>query len=212
MTTMKQRVLIVTATALATANKAFSRAYDKAMFTLHTLFISNLIHACEHGDPSTLNAFYAGLRTNDATAVRLYLGRLTCIVGGWDGIEECSAEQMAIYREQGTFIAYKDKAFHIVPNEVLPYASDNCDKVVALAGAMLNPDGKVWREVTERNNLVEVKTVGDEAMATKLANLIKEARGGKKNTTSEVSAKVIDALVAAQKTVGMPTTTIGRLI
>lgn len=49
-------------------------SYAKTAVLLHQAACLNLFHTAEHGDCSQLNVFYQGLRVNDQTALRVWLG------------------------------------------------------------------------------------------------------------------------------------------
>lgn len=202
---------ITGADALRKGNKSFRTLYLKMGVTAHVLLCSHLLHAAEHGDPSTLNEFFGILKTNDKTAARLYIGRVTAIVGGWDGIETVTTEMMSQYKATGAFIEYADKEFHIIPKEAFSDAPANRTAVLGFAAAMLDPDGEVWKDFLDRNNLTEIKSIGDEDVQVKLANLIKEASGDKKNTNTSVSDATLAALTAAQAIIGKPVKVIATL-
>ncbi len=189
-----QRILITDKVALTKANKSFGRKYATLAVTAAVLCVSNIVHAATHGDPSTLNQWYSMLGTNDGTAVRNYIGRLTAIVGGWDGVSTVTGEEMNAFKAKGQFITYSKGAFEIIPVTVYENADLNRKAVMALAGDMLNPDGERFRDFNQRNNLSEIKVLGDTEMIARLDKIIKEAAG-----TEKVQSKVTPATLAAFK-------------
>ena len=154
-----------------------TKMYATAGNRIHIALVSALWFAAKHGYVQYLNQVYQALRSNDKTAVKLYIRRAHAIVGlegeNPDGLD--SAIILAAV-EAGTVLKLTKDEFSVV-------AGHNTKQAQALAKLceerFIDPDGEVDHKVLERNNFAEVKTLGD---GEALAQLIKLAKSFEDST------------------------------
>jgi hypothetical protein len=169
------------------------KAYGEAGRKAHIAVISCLWHVSTHGDVRPLNAFFAGLRTNDQQAVRLYVRRCQIIngLGGKDINKAMPSDVLNSAAEAGAILSFSKSEFHVVKNP-------NTDQAKIMVGLcetrFINPDGKKDMYVLDRNNFAEVATIGD-------TDLLKRVKALKTQLTTtdtrdvHVSDKVRDLIV-----------------
>lgn len=175
---MATLMIITDGKELSKHTAATLKTYASVGVRLHVDAISGLYHAAKHGDPVHLNRLYAGLRSNDQTALKMYIRRVHAILGvdGAD-IDGLDTDVLQAAIENGTILGMKKGEFFIVKGHTTTEAKllvDLCDK------RFINPDGDVDRMVFDRNNLSEVKTLGDAEVLSQLITL-----SAKVDTTSE---------------------------
>lgn len=160
--------IITDAAALGKSITSTLKTYASVGTRLHVLVVSALYHAAKHGDPIHLNRIYAGLRTNDQTAVRMYIRRAHAIIG-MDGasIDGLDTEVLQAAVEAGTVLAFHKGEFSVVAGATEPrkVLVDLCES------RFINPDGETDRMVFDRNNFSEVKTLGDQQVLDQLIKL-----------------------------------------
>lgn len=149
------------------------KAYKSVGERLHAVIVSSIWHACTHGDPSILNFVYTGLRSNDQTAVKMYIRRAMIINGRpkGDSPEKLTTEEINQALLQGSVFGYEKGQFTVIAG----HTSDEAKGLRSLCEKrFINPDGETDRMVFDRNNFAEVKTLDDQAVLSKLAQVIKE--------------------------------------
>lgn len=156
------------------------KAYGKVQVDLHVAVISAIAAVCRHGNPAELNRIYDALNSNDQTALKLYVRRITVANGlsmaghpkeAIDGIpSEVAAEMLT----KGSVIGFSKGAFAVVNG----HTSEQAIRMLDLCEQrFINPDGETDRYVFERNNFAEIKTFGDEETLKRIVKIIKETEG-----------------------------------
>lgn len=83
-------------------------AYNKVAKSLHETACASLFHVAQGNDPLPLNQFYNGLRVNDRTALRVWLGTHSTYVDLSDG----TVKPWLRYTEKGGFALVKGCESH----------------------------------------------------------------------------------------------------
>lgn len=160
--------LITNTTELGKSITSALKTYASVGLRLHVLTISALHHAAVHGDPIYINRIYAGLRTNDQTALRMFIRRSHAIVGLDGGaVDGLDSDVLNAAIEAGTVLTFTKGEFSVAPGatEARKVFAELCSK------RFLNPDGETDRHIFDRNNLSEVKTLGDTQVLDQLIKL-----------------------------------------
>lgn len=168
------------------------KAYQSAGVRIHIAVISALYHAAATGQNAVINRIMAGLRSNDATAVRQFVRRVSAIVG-LEGEEPdgLAAEVIQAAVEAGALLDFKQGEFTIKEGRghtsaIAKTWAKMCEE------RFINPDGERDKYILDRNNFTEVKTLGD---VDALKNLIRAATAVEEETDTRklnVSKKVKD--------------------
>lgn len=161
---------------LAKEQEATIRLYASAHAKLHICVVSGLWHAAVHGDPVHLNRLYSALKTNDQSAVKMYVRRVHAIIGlAGDVPDGKDKEIVQAAIEAGTVLGFADGAFTIKrgPKTVEAKALSKMAEE-----RFANPDNKRDFEVFERNVLSEVQTLNDKEVLTRFLKLVKEMGQG----------------------------------
>lgn len=156
---------------------------------LHVAVISAIWHACKHGNPAILNRVYEGLRSNDQTALKLYVRRASAINGMAlakskfavpDGLP---SEQVTEFVNAGTVLGFEKGLFTVANG----HTSAQAKQMLALCEErFINPDGENDRMVFDRNNFAEVKTLGDVEVLSAIEKQVKAALGADTDTKKHV--------------------------
>lgn len=138
---------------------------------LHVAACVALWHTVTHRNPALLNRLHSALRSNDQTALKLWIRRVQ-VTNGLILMNEIepnaaiptsdtggplAAEVIAEAEETGSVLAFENKQYAIV--------SDTVDAGKAMANLLVRrwfePDGKVDSKVFVRNNIAELVTYTD---------------------------------------------------
>lgn len=164
---------------------------------VHVAFISSLYHAATTGYVETLNTLIAGLRSNDQTALKMYVRRAAAIVGlGGENPDGKDSEVVIAAVEAGGILGVKTK--NGVPSfYILEGRGHNSEPAKALAklcvSRFIDPKEENGdRKVLERNNFAEVKTLGDMDILKAVAKALNSV-----NSTSETKKVHVSQQTAA---------------
>lgn len=81
------------------------RGYKSLAVQLHTSAAMALFHALQFREASAMNALYHGLRVNDQTALRLWVGRLTLTPGNTErNATDKAASLIGYTKDKGFFV------------------------------------------------------------------------------------------------------------
>lgn len=147
------------------------KQYQSSGRAIHVSVVSALYHAATTGDPRYLTQIYEGLRSNDQTAVRMYIRRVSAIVGLDGGNPDGLANEVINAAvERGGILTFKEKKFQVIQG----HTSDAAKLTATLCEErFISPDGENDREVLARNNFAEVRTLGDEQVLDNLLKVLK---------------------------------------
>lgn len=165
------------------------KTYASVGLRIHVEIVSALWHAAAFGNPFYLNRIYSALRSNDQTAVKLFIRRAHVIVG-LEGADPAGlpSEVIQAAAEKGAVVKLTKEEFSIVNGHNTPQAQTLAALCV---DRFINPDGKTDKNVLDRNNFAEVKVLGDnEALAQiiKLASSFEESTDTRKVNISKTLA------------------------
>lgn len=168
--------------------------YQSTGKRVHTAFVSALYHAATTGYVETLNQLFSGLRSNDQTAVKMYVRRASAIVGLNGGDPEgLHTEEIQAAIENGKVLNFAKNEFSIAEGR-----GHNSKQAKALAELcekrFINPDGETDKYVLDRNNFSEVRTLGDTDVLKQVLRSLKlpESTGARREV--HVSKGTVDFL------------------
>lgn len=175
---------------------ATAKLYASAHKRLHVGAISAIWHLAKHGNPALLNQLNGFLKTNDQSALRMYIRRANAIVGLKGDVPDGKPKevvQAAI--EQGGVIGFKNKAYVALRGHTTAEAK----ALVKFAEErFINPDGKRDFGVFDRNVLSEIAVLNDAEFLGRLAKMAKEIDAGNTDRreihVSEKTAKFIRSI------------------
>lgn len=165
MTKLTLNMIAADSKAIAKFNSDTLSSYSKTAVLLHQAACLNLFHTAEHGDCSQLNVFYQGLRVNDQTALRVWLGTHCSYVDLDNGemrqwIKFTAKDGFRVVKgtlekRQGMFTVEADEAVENDTRTVLmnlkPFYEKNVkDKDALTLEALLNILGKAAERVTKQ--------------------------------------------------------------
>ncbi len=163
------------------------RAYDTVHRNLHVAAVSAIHNLAKSGNPARLQRLYDGLRQNDQTALKLFIRRSNILVGvGGKDIEAMPTEQLNKAAIDGQVISFEKNLFVTAKGHTTPEAkalADLCEK------RFINPDGTKDKYVFERNNIAEIKTLGDTEALKAIVQLGRFLEN-KENSVTKISSKV----------------------
>lgn len=143
---------------------------------VHIAVVSALAFAAATGQNAMLNQVYEGLRSNDQTAMKLFIRRAHVIngmvLGGADFLKATpdglEAEVIVGFASVGAVVELSKGQFSVVRGHNTPEAAGLAK---LLHERLINPDGEIDRQVLDRNNFAEVKTLGDTQVLEQLIKL-----------------------------------------
>lgn len=154
--------------------------YKSVRVRLHVAIISAIWHTAKHGNPALLQRVYDGLAANDQAAVKLFLRRISAIVGLNDPktavskLEEPDMKEHEVILaaiNRGKLVDFKQGSFVVVNG----HTSDQAKMFAALmSDRFINPDGKRDHMVLERDNFAETRTLGDAQVIDQLLRSAKQ--------------------------------------
>lgn len=175
--------IITDKTKLSAHIKRALSTYAKVGDAIHVAVVSALHHAAKYGDPQYLTAIYSGLRSNDQTAMKMYLRRVSAIVGLEGENPDGQESEVVIAAVAAGGIVTLEKGEFVITQG---HTSVAAKSTVALCESrLIKPDGKVDRKVLDRNNFAEVKTLGDAEVLDRILKLVADLN--KESDTKKVS-------------------------
>jgi hypothetical protein len=191
---MSNIVIIKDGAALNKRMNSTLKTYASVGARIHVEVVSALWHAATNGNPFYINRIYSELRSNDQTAVKLYIRRISAIVG-LDGAdpEGLPSETVIAAVEQGGILTLKKGEFIVTKGHTTPQAKAWADLT---ENRFLNPDGETDRAVLDRNNFAEVKTLGDDAVLDQLMKLVSSTETETDTRKVAITAPVRDFLLS----------------
>lgn len=151
--------------------------YKSSGEKMHVAIISALYNTAVSGDVTLLNRINENLRSNDQSALRLYIRRVSIanglsMTGGPAKIEVLDTASMEKMLKTGGILGFSKKKFTCIQNPSTD-AAKNFAKLCETR--FLNPDGETDKMVFERNNFAEHKTLGDADVLKAVLKPINEA-------------------------------------
>ena len=156
--------------------------YQTSGERIHVAVISALYNAATSGDVTLINRVHEGLRSNDKSALRLFIRRATILNGlalsnapadaQVDGLPVETIQEMV---KIGSVIDYKKGAFTCARN---PNSDEAKSFVKLIETRLLNPDGETDKMVLDRNNFAETKTLADADILKAVLKPVNEALDG----------------------------------
>lgn len=178
----------------AFASRAIA-AYSSSGPMIHTAFVSALWHTAQHGNPAILQRIYNALRPNDQNAVRLYLRRVSAIVG----LEGEDPDGQATEVVQGAIAAgkmldIKQGSFVVIQGHTTKIAKEWAKLCVE---RLVKPDGETDKMLLDRNSFAEVRTLADTDILKRIVAAATniESSGNRKVTVSDATKKLLGKIV-----------------
>lgn len=176
------------------------RSYRSSYMNLHVGLVSAIAFACLHGRTELMSTIYNGVTSNDRTAIRNYLRRISIIMGLGlkDGnIPVLDAEQINAAAKAGQVFTFSAK------DNVGKFGltKDNGDNRKALAklceDELIDPDlSRGYIRFMDKNNFDEIKTFGDDEITKAIDALVTKMNEPPENYEIKVSAPVRKALAS----------------
>lgn len=152
---------------------------------LHINAVSALVHTAIHGQVAVLNRFYGSLKVNEQTAFKLYVRRIqTALDAKGFAVKDAEGNNVASDME---FLRFEDKAFAIIKDRT----KERDTFVKHAEGVLINPDGDTVKAFFDRDSIKEIRTLGDNEFAKRIAALQKLATEPAGNNTSAASKKML---------------------
>lgn len=198
-TIVKGKAALVTSVAKALAS------YTEAGVLVHVAAVSTIFHAAKHGDCELLNRLHNGLRPNDQAALKLYVRRAHILLGLIEakaikpnegipsGDDALPSEVIQSAHELGQVLDFKSKEYVIaeVDGEKRGHTSKQAKALAAICEKrFINPDGVIDLPVLTRDNVTEVKTLGDAEALKALLRAVKSIEANSKTRQVSVSDRV----------------------
>lgn len=189
----KLQIITDSAKLSATVKRALAQ-YATVGANLHVAAVSALWHVCKHGNPAVLNTIHAGLRSNDQTALKMYIRRAQIINGLGGGVPDgLPASEIQAAHSRGMVLDFRQGQFVVFRG----HTSEEAKSLAKLCeDRFISPDGEVDRMLLERNNFAEVQTLGDVDVLKRIVQVAKVLEGETETRKLAVSDKVKSTIKA----------------
>lgn len=189
----KLQIITDSAKLSATVKRALAQ-YATVGANLHVAAVSALWHVCKHGNPAVLNTIYAGLRSNDQTALKMYIRRAQIINGLGGGVPDgLPASEIQAAHSRGMVLDFRQGQFVVFRG----HTSEEAKSLAKLCeDRFISPDGEIDRMLLERNNFAEVQTLGDVDVLKRIVQVAKTLEGETETRKLAVSDKVKSTIKA----------------
>lgn len=192
---------LITDTAKLTAYiTSTMKTYKSNGERVHVAFVSALYHAATTGQNALLNRVYSQLRSNDQSAVKLFVRRAHIINGMIlaGANDPAKATPEGLETEALVALHLQGQVLDIVKGEFVVTNGHTSAQAKGLAklctDRFAEPDGEIDRLILDRNNFAEVKTLGDAQVLEQLIKLAKSIEGSTETKRVNVSQNIIDMM------------------